>query len=77
MKAPSTLQEAIIYFADADNCLAYMVAHRWPDGVVAPLVAADDVDFLKSAQVAVQERPRQAAVLRQSWDHLRGFASRP
>lgn len=32
---PSTLQEAILYFADADNCLTYLVARRWPDGVVS------------------------------------------
>jgi transposase-like protein len=32
---PSTLQEAIIHFADADNCIAYLVPRRWPDGVVA------------------------------------------
>jgi len=31
---PTTLQEAIIYFKDADNCLKYLVARRWPDGVV-------------------------------------------
>jgi transposase-like protein len=32
---PTSLQEAIIHFADADNCIAYLVARRWPDGVVA------------------------------------------
>jgi hypothetical protein len=31
---PASLQEAILYFADADNCLNYLVARRWPDGVV-------------------------------------------
>ena len=31
---PTTLQEAILYFADADNCLNYLVVRRWPDGVV-------------------------------------------
>jgi len=48
MKAPNTLQEAIIYFADADNCLAYMVTHRWPDGVVCPTCGRTDVTFLKT-----------------------------
>jgi transposase-like protein len=48
MKAPSTLQEAIIYFADADNCLRYMAAHRWPDGVVCPTCGRTDVTFLKT-----------------------------
>ncbi|HEY0758742.1 MAG TPA: IS1595 family transposase [Acidisarcina sp.] len=46
MKAPSTLQEAIIYFADADNCLRYMVAHRWPDGVICPTCGRSDVTYL-------------------------------
>ncbi len=46
MKAPSTLQEAIIYFADADNCLSYMVAHRWPDGVTCPACGRNDVSWL-------------------------------
>jgi len=46
MKAPSTLQQAIIYFADADNCLKYMVEHRWPNGVVCPTCGRTDVSFL-------------------------------
>jgi transposase-like protein len=46
MKAPSTLQEAIIYFADADNCFRYMVAHRWPDGVACPTCGRTDVTYL-------------------------------
>ena len=31
---PKTLQEAILHFADVENCVAYLVARRWPDGVV-------------------------------------------
>ena len=46
MESPKTLQEAIIYFADADNCLRYMVAHRWPDGVVCPVCGRKDVSYL-------------------------------
>jgi transposase-like protein len=47
MKAPKTLQEAIFYFAEADNCIAYMVAHRWPDGVViCPTCGRNDVTWL-------------------------------
>jgi transposase-like protein len=48
MKAPSTLQEAIIYFADADNCLRYMVEHRWPNGVICPTCGRTDVTFLNA-----------------------------
>ena len=46
MKAPKTLQEAIVYFADADNCLHYIVAHRWADGVVCPTCGRKDVSYL-------------------------------
>jgi transposase-like protein len=46
MKAPRTLQEAIVYFANADNCIAYMVAHRWPDGVTCPTCGRNDVSWL-------------------------------
>ena len=48
MKAPRTLQEAIIHFADADNCLRYMVAHRWPHGVVCPVCGRTDVTYLRT-----------------------------
>lgn len=48
MRAPKTLQEAIIYFADADNCIAYMVAHRWANGVVCPTCERKDVTWLAS-----------------------------
>src|SRR5579862_2153596 len=34
MNTPTTLQEAIEFFSDADRCQAYMVQMRWPDGVV-------------------------------------------
>jgi transposase-like protein len=47
MREPKTLQEAIIHFADADNCLAYMTLRRWPDGVVTcPTCGRKDVSFL-------------------------------
>jgi len=42
---PTTLQEAIVYFSDPDNCLAYLVARRWPDGVVCPTCGSKDVRF--------------------------------
>lgn len=46
MKAPKTLQEDIIYFADAENCRQYMVDHRWPNGVVCPTCGREDVTYL-------------------------------
>ena len=46
MNKPKTLQNAIIYFADPDNCLNWMVALRWPDGVECPTCGRKDAKFL-------------------------------
>jgi transposase-like protein len=44
--APKTLQEAIVHFADPKNCLAYLVAKRWPDGIVkCPTCGSAQVTF--------------------------------
>src|SRR5207247_305720 len=48
---PKTLREAIVYFADADNCLNYLVARRWPDGVVCPTCGRKDVSFVAARRV--------------------------
>jgi hypothetical protein len=32
METPTTLQEAIVFFSDPDNCHAFMVSLRWADG---------------------------------------------
>ena len=46
---PKTLQQAILYFANPDNCLAFMVKLRWPDGVVVcPTCEREDAVFLKN-----------------------------
>jgi transposase-like protein len=47
-KKPESLQEAIIYFADPWNCLNYLVARRWPNGVVCPTCGSTAVGFLKN-----------------------------
>src|SRR6266700_6728359 len=43
-----TLQDAVVYFADPDNSLNYMVARRWPNGVECPACGRKDVVFLKT-----------------------------
>lgn len=48
---PTTLQDAIIYFADPDNCLNYLVAQRWPDGVKCPNCGSKSVGFIKSRRI--------------------------
>ncbi len=45
---PTTLQEAILYFADEDACVEYVASRRWPDGVVCPHCGATKVYYLKS-----------------------------
>ncbi len=48
-KQPKTLQEAIRYFGNPENVLAYMIRLRWPDGVVTcPACGRTDARFLKN-----------------------------
>ncbi len=46
MESPRTLQEAILHFADADNCIRYMVSKLWPNGVICPTCGRNDVSWL-------------------------------
>ena len=43
---PTSLQEAIEFFANPDNCREYVVARRWPNGVECPTCGCKDVIFL-------------------------------
>jgi len=43
---PASVREAIVYFADPDNCREYLVARRWPDGVECPACGCTQVRFL-------------------------------
>ena len=46
---PETLREAVLYFDDFDQCKEFMVALRWPDGVVrCPTCDSDRVTWLPS-----------------------------
>lgn len=45
---PKTLQEAIQYFTDPENCRAYVAAKRWPNGVICPTCGSRKVSFLKA-----------------------------
>jgi transposase-like protein len=44
-KTPHTLKEAITYFADPSNCVSYMIAKRWPNGVECPVCGSKKVKF--------------------------------
>lgn len=45
MSAPKTLLEAVKHFADFENCKAFMVARRWPNGVTCPTCGSAAVYF--------------------------------
>jgi transposase-like protein len=52
MEALKTLQQAILHFANLDNCHEFMVKLRWPDGkVTCPRCGSDDVSYLPNARV--------------------------
>jgi len=44
-KEPKSLQEAIVYFSNPDNCIDYLAVRRWPKGVVCPNCGSDSVSF--------------------------------
>jgi transposase-like protein len=49
---PKTLQQAIVYFADANNCLNFMVKLRWPDAkVICPTCGRNDVRFIATRRM--------------------------
>jgi hypothetical protein len=52
MEAPKTLQDAIIHFADFENCKAFMVSLRWPDGVVkCPRCGSEKIFWIEKERV--------------------------
>src|ERR1035438_10216404 len=52
MALPKTLQEAIIYFAEFENCKSFMVELRWPDGKVkCPQCGSERISYLAKARV--------------------------
>ncbi len=48
---PKTLQQAILHFADPDNCLKFMVARRWPNGVECPNCGSKEVLFISTRRM--------------------------
>src|SRR5580700_10559258 len=45
VKTPSTFIEAIAHFAIAENCVIYMAAKRWPNGVECPICGSAKVRY--------------------------------
>jgi transposase-like protein len=51
LNAPTTLTDAIRYFADADVALAFVVELRWPEGVICHRCHVDHPSFLKTRRI--------------------------
>ncbi len=50
--APKTLQQAIQFFSDFENCRQFMISVRWEDGVVrCPTCDSEKVTYLANAKV--------------------------
>ena len=45
---PTTLQEAIRYFADPDRCLDFVVTMRWPNGPTCPRCQSGEYRFIRT-----------------------------
>jgi hypothetical protein len=49
---PETLLEAVVYFQNPDNCIAYLAVKRWADGApVCPTCGSKDVGFIASRRM--------------------------
>lgn len=64
-REPKTLQQTIAYFSDPDNCLNFLVARRFPDGVLCPRCGSKEVRFLATRRIwecKVKHTKRQFSV---------------
>ena len=62
MENPKTLQQAIQFFGDYENCRQFMIAVRWEDGKVrCPYCDSDRVTYLEKARLyrCYGRHPRQ------------------
>jgi transposase-like protein len=52
MNAPTTLQQAIAYFSDAERCFRYAISLRWPDGNIAcPRCGSEKYSFISTRRI--------------------------
>ena len=50
--APKTLQEAILHFAEFENCQRFMIELRWPDGKVkCPRCGSEHIFYIEKERV--------------------------
>jgi transposase-like protein len=62
METPKTLQEAIQFYSNYENCMSYMVALRWPNGVTCPQCGSAHIVYMGSVRrwkcYSKHERPQ-------------------
>jgi transposase-like protein len=51
MDTPQTLAEAIVWFSNQDNALAYFAERRWPNGVECPYCQSKNPMFLATRRI--------------------------
>src|SRR5258708_27642697 len=52
MESNTTLRDAILHFAEFENCRQFMMELRWPDGVVkCPQCGSDHITYLAKARI--------------------------
>jgi transposase-like protein len=52
MEAPKTLQEAIVFFSDVENCKEFLISLRWADGnVKCPRCQSDKILWIAKERV--------------------------
>src|ERR1700722_18913502 len=52
MEAPKTLQQAIQFFSEYENCRQFMISIRWADGVVrCPQCGSEKITYLENAKL--------------------------
>lgn len=62
MEGPKTLQQAIRFFSDYENCRQFMISVRWPDGKVrCPYCGSEKVTYLEKARLyrCYSDHPKQ------------------
>jgi transposase-like protein len=62
METPKTLKQAIVHFDKPENCNAFMIAMRWPDGKVrCPTCDSEKITYLAKARLfkCYEKHPRQ------------------
>jgi Transposase zinc-ribbon domain len=78
MEAPKALQEAILYFADFENCKTFMVSLRWPDGLVkCPRCGSEKVTWLAKARIWKCYAKHETHFYLEDRNHFRGQCHQP